>query len=148
MAELRKLHLFIIILCNIFVFFLKFFRLNFVLVTMITTMAKQWQNSIKAFFLVGLLSVPYLLVLNNKENLVYLVCLFSPTVKFVKIQLHAKLSHAIKGFFELFSLLIMVSSHHLHWGVSVHLQAIPEPIIFWKHQFALINPNIFMKRIG
>ena len=34
----------------------------------------------------------------------------------------------------------------LNWGASDHLKPIPEPIVFWKNQFALINHTIFMKR--
>ena len=36
----------------------------------------------------------------------------------------------------------------LDWGVSDHHKASPNPIIFWKLQCALMDHNIFMKRIG
>ena len=36
----------------------------------------------------------------------------------------------------------------LNRGVSDHHKDSPEPIIFWKHQCALTDHNIFMKRIG
>ena len=36
----------------------------------------------------------------------------------------------------------------INWGVSDHPKAIHEPINLWKHQFPLINHNIFMKQIG
>ena len=35
----------------------------------------------------------------------------------------------------------------ISWGVSDHVKASQEPIIFWKHKCALIDHNIFMKQI-
>ena len=37
---------------------------------------------------------------------------------------------------------------HLDWGVPDHQKDSQEQIIFWKHQCALMDPNIFMKWIG
>ena len=39
-------------------------------------------------------------------------------------------------------------SRYLNWGVSDHHKFSSEPRIFWKHQCALMDHNIFMKQIG
>ena len=36
----------------------------------------------------------------------------------------------------------------VYWSVSDHHKASPKPILFWKHQCALIDHKIFMKQIG
>ena len=40
------------------------------------------------------------------------------------------------------------NTRNIYWGVSDHHKAIPDLIVFWKHQCALMYHNIFMKRIG